>query len=215
GGAEREAGGIQVDAYSRSIPLAKALEPSTIVAYRMNEEPLPDQHGGPIRALVPGLYGSESVKWLKQIVVSKTEVKGWYQLNRYYESRQASGRVQRTPLGPVRLKSQIARPSNGAFLSNGTTTIAGAAWCGDAEVIRVELSFDAGRTWMSSKLGEEHQPHAWRLWSYDWNPRGPGRYEIISRATDSRGRQQPLERDSSILTPYANNWCDRRFVEVR
>src|SRR5262249_20183120 len=215
GGEEREAGGIQVDAYARSIPLSKALQQSTMLAYRMNNEPLPDQHGGPLRALVPGWYGSESVKWLRRIVVSKVEFKGWYQLNRYYEARRNGTRIERTPVGPVRIKSQIARPSNGSVLSLGVTTIAGAAWCGDAEVTRVELSFDGGRTWVESKLGSEHEPRAWRLWSYDWRPRQPGRYEIVARATDSRGRLQPLERDSTIVTPYANNWCDRRRVEVR
>jgi DMSO/TMAO reductase YedYZ molybdopterin-dependent catalytic subunit len=215
GGPEREAGGIHIDAYQRSIPLSKAMDAETMLAYRMNDEPLPDIHGGPLRAIIPGFYGMDSVKWLKRIVVTAEPFEGWHQLNRYYEARKVNNAIQRRPLGPMRIKSQIARPQRDEVLSRQGVKIIGAAWCGDADIQRVELTFDGARSWNEARLGQEHESRAWRLWSYQWTPQSAGRYEIIARATDSLGRVQSLERDPAILTPYANNWCDRRTVEVR
>lgn len=130
GGSDREAGGVSVDAYARSIPLAKALDPNTLVVYRMNGEALPDSHGGPLRAIVPGWYGMDSVKWLNKIIVSREPFKGFYQANRYYEARRVNGATERGPLGPVRLKSQFARPIQGEVFSLKPVPVAGAAWCG-------------------------------------------------------------------------------------
>ncbi|HEX8185062.1 MAG TPA: sulfite oxidase [Blastocatellia bacterium] len=215
GGLEREAGGIQVDAYARSIPLNKALDSATLIAFKMNGEALPPIHGGPLRAVIPGWYGMDSVKWLKEIVVAREPFTGFYQSRRYYEAKRAGGRVIRAPLGAMRLKSQIARPVNGDALLARPTKILGAAWCGDAEIAKVELSFDGGTTWKDARLAADRAPFAWRIWSYDWMPPSAGSYEIIARAHDTRGRVQPLERDPQIITPYANNWADRRAVEVR
>ncbi|HVG20893.1 MAG TPA: sulfite oxidase [Blastocatellia bacterium] len=215
GGPEREAGGVQVDAYARSIPVAKALDPDTLVAFKMNGEPLPPAHGGPLRAVIPGWYGMDSVKWLKQVVVAREPFTGFYQARRYYEARRVGGAVERGPLGAMRLKSQMARPINKATLPVAPVKVFGAAWCGDAEIAKVELSFDGGRSWKGAKLGPDRAPFAWRIWSYDWTPMAAGSFQIIARAHDTRGRAQPLERDPRIITPYANNWADRRTVEVR
>jgi DMSO/TMAO reductase YedYZ molybdopterin-dependent catalytic subunit len=215
GGAEREAGGIRIDAYARSIPVAKAMDGDTLLAYRMNGEPLPAPHGGPLRAVVPGWYGMDSVKWLKRISVVGEPFKGFYQSERYYEARRGASGVERGPLGPMRVKSQIARPLRRVPLKVEPTTIFGAAWSGAAEVERVLLSFDGGRSWREARLGAERAPYAWRLWSYEWTPPALGHYEIIARARDLGGREQPFVRDPLILTPYANNWVDRRSIDVR
>jgi DMSO/TMAO reductase YedYZ molybdopterin-dependent catalytic subunit len=215
GGSDREAGGISVDAYARSIPLAKALDPNTLVVYRMNGEALPESHGGPLRLIVPGWYGMDSVKWLNKIIVSREPFKGFYQANRYYEARRVNGAMERGPLGPVRLKSQFARPVQGEVFSLKPVPVAGAAWCGDAEIAAVDLSFDGGRSWTPARLAGDRAPFAWRLWSYEWKPDHAGQYEIVARARDERGRVQPLAPDPKIITPYANNRADRRVVEVR
>jgi DMSO/TMAO reductase YedYZ molybdopterin-dependent catalytic subunit len=214
GGPEREAGGVHVDAYGRSIPLSKAMDGETMLAYRMNDEPLPDIHGGPLRVIVPGYYGMDSVKWVKQIVVTTQPFRGWHQLNRYYEERRVGRSIERRPLGAMRVKSQIARPLRNEVLNRGSVSIVGAAWCGDADISRVELSFDGGKSWKETTLGPQHDSRAWRLWSFQWLATA-GRYEIIARATDSLGRAQPLEREPTVLTPYANSWCDRRTVVIK
>jgi DMSO/TMAO reductase YedYZ molybdopterin-dependent catalytic subunit len=216
GGAEREANGINVPAYARSITIKKALDKNTLLAYKINGESLPAIHGGPLRALIPGFYAMDSVKWLKQIVVSRESFKGFYHTQRYYEARRINGQTYRNELHDLRIKSQIARPINKQALALAPTEIIGAAWTsGDAEITKVEVSFNRGKSWMETKLGEEHAPFAWRLWSLDWTPTIAGVYEIIARAHDSKGREQPMERDSTLITPYANNHADRRLLEVK
>jgi DMSO/TMAO reductase YedYZ molybdopterin-dependent catalytic subunit len=216
GGAEREANGIQVPAYARSISIKKALHKDTLLAFKMNDEALPALHGGPLRAIIPGFYGMDSVKWIQQIMVSREPFKGFYHSQRYYEARRISGQVYRNELHELRIKSQIARPLQQQALALEPTRIVGAAWTnGDAEITRVELSFNRGKSWVEARLGEEQAPYAWRLWSFDWTPTVAGVFEIIARAHDSKGREQPMERDSTLITPYANNHADRRLVEVR
>jgi DMSO/TMAO reductase YedYZ molybdopterin-dependent catalytic subunit len=216
GGAEREANGIQVPAYARSIAIKKALDKNTLLAFRINGEPLPAIHGGPLRALIPGFYAMDSVKWIQQIVVNREPFKGFYHTERYYEARRINGQIYRNELHDLRIKSQIARPIHKQTLGLAPTEIVGAAWTtGDAEITKVELSFNRGRSWVDTRLGDEHAPFAWRLWSLDWRPVVAGVYEIIARAHDSKGREQPMERDSTLITPYANNHADRRLIEVK
>src|SRR5262249_19744312 len=155
-----------------------------------------------------------SVKWLRQIVVARERFTGFYQTRRYYEARQTGSSVEQGPLHAMRVKSQIARPLRGEVLRGGPIRIQGAAWSGEAQIARVELSFDGGGTWVTARLAAESAPNAWRLWSYDWNPARDGRYEIMVRARDTSGAEQPLERDPRIVTPYANNWVERRVVEI-
>ncbi|HVF89252.1 MAG TPA: sulfite oxidase [Blastocatellia bacterium] len=215
GGAEREEGNLQIDSYARSIPVSKALDPGTLLAYKMNGEVLPPAHGGPVRALVSGWYGMDSVKWLKRIVVGREPFAGFYQTRRYYEARRAGGGVERARIDALKVKSQIARPVKGEVLHVEPVTYKGAAWSGGAEIDRVELSFDGGRTWREAGLGAERAPFAWRLWAYEWTPPATGRYDLMVRARDTLGRQQPLERDPLILTPYTDNRIERRLLDVR
>ncbi len=215
GGKEREAGGIMVDSFARSIPLAKAMDEHTLLAYRMNGEPLPPEHGGPLRAIVPGWYGMDSVKWLTGITVADKPFKGFYQTERYYVARHERKGIKRIALHEMLVKSQIARLAESADRRVAQATIIGAAWSGEARVERVELSFDGGRSWVEADLNGESAPFAWRLWSYAWKPQAAGSYEIIVRASDSLGRAQPLERNPLALTPYGNNWADRRRLEIK
>jgi DMSO/TMAO reductase YedYZ molybdopterin-dependent catalytic subunit len=216
GGAEREANGIHVPAYARSITIKKAIDKDTLLAFKMNGEALPAIHGGPLRAIIPGWYSMDSVKWIQQIVVSREPFKGFYHTQRYYEARRINGQVYRNELHELRIKSQIARPIQQQTLALAPVKVVGAAWTnGDAEITKVELSFNRGKSWVETKLGEEHAPYAWRLWFLDWTPTVAGVYEIIARAHDTKGREQPLERDSTLITPYANNHADRRLVEVK
>jgi DMSO/TMAO reductase YedYZ molybdopterin-dependent catalytic subunit len=216
GGAEREANGIEVPAYARGISIKKALDKDTLLAFQMNGEPLPALHGGPLRAIIPGYYAMDSVKWIQQIVASREPFKGFYHSQRYYEERRINGQRYRSELHELRIKSQIARPLQQQSLAREPVNIVGAAWTnGDAEITRVELSFNRGRSWVEASLGQEQAPYAWRLWSFDWTPAVAGVYEIIARAHDSKGREQPMERDSTLITPYANNHADRRLIEIR
>jgi hypothetical protein len=89
------------------------------------------------------------------------------------------------------VKSVIAGPSDGASLKAGKVAVRGAAWAGEADITKVEISTDGGTNWNPAKLGHEQAHYAWRLWSYDWKATKSGDYIILARATDSQGRTQP------------------------
>jgi hypothetical protein len=164
----------------------------------------------------------DSVKWVRQVVVGREPFNGFYHAQRYYEARKIGDQTYRSTLHEMRIKTQIARPaqslpdSRPQVFAPGTMQIFGAAWTnGDAEISRVSLSFNRGKSWLDARLGDERAPFAWRLWSFDFTPPRPGFYEITARAHDTKGREQPTERDSTLVTPYAQNHADRRVIEVR
>jgi hypothetical protein len=114
------------------------------------------------------------------------------------------------------VKAAIARPSHGEVVpAGGDYRIHGAAWTSDAEIVRVEISLDGGSRWAEASLGEETPLNTWRLWRYDWQvPDERGMRRLLVRATDSRGRTQPLERDPNRGT-YMINHCLPVDVEIR
>lgn len=182
-------------AFFRSLPLEKALDPATLVATRMNGEPLPTLHGGPLRLVVPGWTGNHWLKWLRSITASADEAPGFYQQTGYRMPRSPAPPGASVPPGdlvPVaamNVKSLIARPSRGARLEPGPVEVRGVAWTGIGHVERVEISVD-GEGWRPARLeGPDHE-YAWRLWTFSWEAR-PGRHTIRVRAADSSGQTQP------------------------
>jgi DMSO/TMAO reductase YedYZ molybdopterin-dependent catalytic subunit len=204
--------------FVRSIPLDKAMSPETLLAYEMNGEPLPAVHGFPLRAIVPGWIGSANVKWLARVSVLEREHDGHYMVKGY--------RSPRTPVAPgekvdpgemvavtdLDVKSVIARPADGARVAAGPVRIAGAAWAGEAEIERVDVSVDFGRTWQPARLGTDQARFAWRLWDFEWTAKQPGAYLVMSRASDSRGRTQPI---APIWNPNGYLWNVVDQVRVR
>jgi sulfite oxidase len=187
-----------VPLFIRSIPMEKAMHPTTLLAYEMNGEPLPMLHGAPLRLIVPGWAGDSCVKWLTHLTVQEDEADGFYMQTAY--------RMPVTPIKPgepvlpsemvpiteMVVKSIIAQPLDGAAVSGDTVRVQGVAFTGEGEIVRVEVSMDGGKQWHGADLGAERAPYAWRLWRYEWKGSKPGRYTILSRATDSRGHTQPM-----------------------
>ena len=201
--------------YARSVPLGKALD-GVLLAFEMNGEPLTPAHGFPLRAIVPGWYGMAAVKWLQRIVVTEEPFNGYYQTVDYaFWQRDAAG-VALVPITQMQVKASIARPGINEVIAAGTNyQVAGAAWTSDAEIVRVELSTDGGDSWQEVGLKGEHVPNSWRLWEFAWaTPKNPGRRTLFVRATDSRGRTQPMERDLDRGT-YEINHCLPIEVEIR
>jgi hypothetical protein len=114
------------------------------------------------------------------------------------------------------VKAAIARPGNHEIIAAGSHyRVSGAAWTADAEIVRVEISADGGQTWAEASLGEMSASNSWRLWHYDWRTPGvPGPARLLARATDSRGRTQPMERDPDRGS-YMINHCLPVEVEIR
>src|ERR1700683_376031 len=187
----------KVPPFIRSIPIEKALDSDTLIATHMNGQPLTKHHGFPARVLAPGWIGAASCKWLTEIKLLDAEFAGNFMNPAYRWPNQpvkpgdAVKPEDTHPLTALSVKSVIAGPSDGASVSSGKIIVHGAAWAGEADITRVEISTDNGASWNAAKRGHDQSHYAWRLWTYDWKAAKAGDYTIQSRATDSQGRTQP------------------------
>lgn len=210
----------KVPDFVRSLPIEKALDEHTLLAYQMNGEPLPLSHGHPLRLIVPGWAGDHWVKWLIHIQVLQSEHDGHFMKNAYRFPTVAvkpGGEVDPKDMAVITgldVKSIIARPQDGSKTSIGSVRIMGAAWAGEADIARVDVSTDLGRTWHAAQLGGERAAYTWRLWEYHWKVDKPGSYVIMSRATDSRKRVQPLSQ-SWNPSGYIWNVIDKVRIDVQ
>lgn len=185
--------------FSRSLPLAKALDPDTLIALRMNGDWLDANHGAPMRLFVPGWYGVASVKWLRTVRVIDQAYPGYFQTTKYTVDRSTPAGKRRLPLGPGVVKSEILQPAVNGTLSCGTHRIAGIAWAGEERVTRVDVSTDGGRTWQAAHLKGIQQPYSWSQWECLWTVTAPGDYVLKARAHTESGQTQPFEYDPDNL----------------
>jgi DMSO/TMAO reductase YedYZ molybdopterin-dependent catalytic subunit len=192
--------------YARSMPLEKANE-DVLLAFKMNGEELTPAHGAPLRVIVPGWYGMASVKWLTRIIASAQPFNGYYQTIDYAYWERGPSAPTLVPITGMQVKAQIARPGFAEVVSAGKTfQVRGAAWTSQAEITKVEISTDCGKTWHNTHLLGEPIRNAWRLWEYDWKvPAKPGKATLMVRATDSEGRTQPTERDEDRRSYIVNH----------
>jgi DMSO/TMAO reductase YedYZ molybdopterin-dependent catalytic subunit len=180
-----------VDNYTDTIPLEKAMAPTTLLAYEMNGVPLPDRHGYPLRVIVPGYFGEKHVKWLTRIEVTDANAKGFYETQGWGPDF----------IAPTR--SRIDVPDHESWFSlsklNGPIEVKGIAYGGDRGILRVELSFDDGKTWNDAEIYYTGGDLAWSLWKArdGWMPDAPGDYLVVVRAIDGKGGVQEWEPDRS------------------
>ena len=206
--------------FVRSLPREKAIRGDVLLAYEMNGEPLPVAHGFPLRVIVPGWEGAYSVKWLTHITASDHEHPGPFVSTAYRVPKAPvppGTVVDVTATVPIRglvVKSILTSPADGAALVPGQpTTISGFAWSGEDAIRTVDVSIDGGRSWANARLGDDRAPYAWRQFTLPWRPDRPGSRVLLSRATDVRGRRQPL---AAEWNPggYLYNAVDRVRVNV-
>jgi DMSO/TMAO reductase YedYZ molybdopterin-dependent catalytic subunit len=173
----------------------------------MNGEKLSAAHGFPLRAIVPGWYAMASVKWLRRIIITSKPFNGFYQSLDYTYWDRNGALPTLAPLAEQQVKAEIARPENGEKIPAGAAyRVRGAAWSGEADITKVEISFDSGTSWSEAKLLGEAVKNAWRLWEYEWKaPAQSGRHTLLARATDSRGQVQPSERSGDRGTYMINH----------
>lgn len=179
--------------FSRSLPVAKALHPDTLIALRMNGEWLEPNHGAPLRLFVPGWYGVASVKWLRTMRVIDHAYQGYFQTVKYSINRPAGKEKHNVPLGPGVVKSEVLFPREGEALGVGTIRLAGVAWAGEERVTRVDVSTDGGRSWHAAHLKGIPHPYSWCQWESLWTVSAPGSHTIVSRAHTESGQAQPFE----------------------
>ena len=179
--------GLDEQNVARPMPIDIARRPQTMLAYAMNGDPLPPDNGFPVRAIVPGWIGTNSIKWVGQLVVSTTPLKVKWNTASY--AMHGPDYPDDPPLTFQPIKSVVALPWE-ATLQAGPQTVRGFAWSPYGKVARVEYSLDGGATWADARLLEPNQPLAWVRWEMNWEPT-PGPYEIMTRATDETGNTQP------------------------
>jgi DMSO/TMAO reductase YedYZ molybdopterin-dependent catalytic subunit len=208
-------GGVE-HKYERSLPLDEALRDELLLAWAINGQPLPPQHGFPLRLVVPGWYGMTHVKWLDTITVVDEPFRG-YQQEEGYRLR-ASEDDHGTPVQRILPRALLVPPgipefaTRVRFVDAGPCVIEGRAWSGLGRIERVEVSTDGGVTWHDATLDEPISDFAWRGWRYEWDAQ-PGERELCCRATDAAGNTQPLE-PTWNLEGYCNNAIQRVAVTV-
>jgi DMSO/TMAO reductase YedYZ molybdopterin-dependent catalytic subunit len=141
----------QAPEFIRSIPLWKAWDSHTIIAFEMGGKPLPHLHGGPARVLVPGFVGSASIKWIERITLLPEEFDGFYMKSNYTAPRVDNDKDVYS-LQSLEVKSLIVSPTEGSRLKPGSTTVWGWAWTGEGELTGIDLSTDGGQTWKPGKF---------------------------------------------------------------
>ena len=211
------------EAISRGVPIAKAMEPETLIAWAVNGRAMPWLNGHPLRLVCGGWPASTCGKWLVGIDVRDREHDGAKMGGKSY-------RVPRHPVAPgsrvpdsdmriieaMPIKSLITRPRSGVTASTvEPLSVRGHAWVGDGRVDRVDLSIDFGATWTRADLKAPVNRLAWQHWSGAVSFPGPGYYEVWARATDDAGRSQPMLVPGWNPKGYLNNACHRIAVQVQ
>jgi DMSO/TMAO reductase YedYZ molybdopterin-dependent catalytic subunit len=176
--------------FERSLSVDQLNGSEALLAYAMNGEPLPIQHGFPLRLIVPGWYGVASVKWLTDIQVVGEPFVGFFQAERYFYELNEGGRLHREPVTLQRVRSLITEPEPDEVLRCGDVAVRGVAWSGAAPIERVEVSF-GGEPWHEARLVGDRTRHSWQWWERIVRVDHPGPTTIRCRATDLAGRTQP------------------------
>ena len=186
----------------------------------MNGQPLPPDHGFPLRLILPGWYGMAQIKWLTRIELIDRRYEGPH-MSRNYHTLHVLPRadqgpiVTETSISRTRLKSVLARVTRRRRGEAWEYRLAGAAWGGGSEIERVEVRVDQG-PWRKARIDERRGLHAWLMWSFDWSDARPGRHTLTSRAVDTGGRVQPspAEWASAIKSARENNSQWEREIEI-
>jgi DMSO/TMAO reductase YedYZ molybdopterin-dependent catalytic subunit len=210
-----------VPRFLRSIPIEKARD-DVLLAHTMNGEPLPELHGFPLRAVVPGWYGMASTKWLTALRVEEHASDNHFMVRGYRYNFPAEDPAAAPAVETMRVKSVITRPLDGERVSptrrdarsRPRLRVQGFAWAGPGGVRLVEVSTDGGKAWRPAGFMGEVAPGAWRAWATEVEVAAPSRVTIWARATDNAGETQPLAARANA-GGYANNSIHQVSVRVR
>jgi DMSO/TMAO reductase YedYZ molybdopterin-dependent catalytic subunit len=189
--------------FERSLSLDVARDGDALLAYAMNGEPIPLQHGYPLRLIMPNWYGVASVKWLTEIALIDRPFEGYFQTEKYHYEWRHNGEVDREPVTLQRVRALITEPRPEEQVERGDLAVRGVAWSGTAPIARVELSIDGG-PWQQARLVGDRHPHSWQWWELLTRRERPGPFTLRVRATDLAGHSQPEQPQWNPLG-YGNN----------
>lgn len=180
------------DGYDVGIPLDRGLMDGTILAYEMNGVPLPPEHGFPVRAIVPGLYGMMNAKWITDIELVDKVYEGFWQRRGWANNAKYQTHSKFVFPGNA-LKNRFEELSISAPTVGSKSPIAGIAFAGDRGISKVEVSTDGGNTWQTANIKDPLSSNSWVLWALDWVPQNKEKYNLVVRATDKLGNVQTAE----------------------
>ena len=198
--------------FERSLALDQARDADVLLAYAMNGEGLPVQHGFPLRVIVPRWYAVASVKWLTEIEVTDTPFAGHYQNDKYWYEWSRDGKVVREAVTLQKVRALITDPEPNARVQRGELAVRGVAWSGAAPIARVDVSV-GGSDWQPARLVGERSRHCWQWWELLTRVEQPGVLTLRARATDLADRVQP-ERAEWNRLGYGNNGIQQVAIEV-
>lgn len=197
------------DGYSVGIPITKAMDPGTILAYHINGEPLPAEHGFPARMIVPGFYGMMNCKWVTSIELVAETYQGYWQVRGWVnEAKYQTGSFVVTP-GSAQVADRFGI-AGAPSVPLGMTPIAGVAFAGDRGIKKVEVSTDGGNTWTTASVQDPLSGYTWVLWTAEWNPPATGNYSIAVRSTDGTGAVQT----AVMAAPFPGGATGYAIVDV-
>ncbi len=198
--------------FERSLSLDESGDADALLAYAMNGEPLPVQHGYPVRLIVPGWYAVASVKWLTEIELIDRPFAGYYQADKYQFEREQDGSVVREPVTLQRVRALITEPVRDQEIRCGDLVVRGVAWSGAAPIARVEVCIDGGG-WQEARLVSERKRYSWQWWEVVTRVTEPRALTLRARATDLAGRTQPESAEWNRLG-YGNNAIQQVPIRV-
>jgi DMSO/TMAO reductase YedYZ molybdopterin-dependent catalytic subunit len=201
-----------VTRFERGLDVEQLRDAGALLAFAMNGEALPVQHGYPVRLIVPGWYAVASVKWLTRIQIVDEPFAGYYQLDKYQYEWVRDGHVEREPVTLQQVRSLIVEPRSDQTLSTGETLIRGVAWSGAAPIARVAVSI-GDSPWQQATLTGERQRGRWQWWQLRAQLDSPGQIILRARATDLAGRTQP-DHPRWNAHGYGNNAVQPTVVNV-
>jgi DMSO/TMAO reductase YedYZ molybdopterin-dependent catalytic subunit len=202
-----------VTRFERSLNLEVAQHPDVLLAYAMNGESLPVEHGYPLRLVVPGWYGVTSVKWLTGIDLIDSAFTGYFQVDRYFYEWERNRQVVKEPVTLQRVRSLITEPAKDAEVENGVLAVRGVAWSGAGPIASVEVSVGGG-TWEAARLVGDQHGHGWQRWELITRTPGAGPATLRARATDRAGHTQPEHPEWNRLG-YGSNAIQEVPIRVR
>jgi DMSO/TMAO reductase YedYZ molybdopterin-dependent catalytic subunit len=209
GSVEGASGSIR---FERSLQLDWARNADVLLAYAMNGEPLPIQHGHPLRLIVPSWYAVASVKWLTDVEVTDQPFAGHYQFDKYWYEYGRDGEINREPVTLQRVRALVTEPEADHEVRQGELVIRGVAWSGAAPIARVDVSVGDGG-WQQARLVGERSRHRWQWWELITRVDKPGPVTIRARAADLADRTQP-ETSTWNRLGYGNNAIQRVPIRV-
>ena len=198
--------------FERSLPLGDPHLADAVLAYAMNGEPLPIQHGYPLRLVVPDWYAVASVKWLTEIELIDQPFAGFFQADRYIYQWSRELGIGEEPVTLQRVRSLITEPKPGQEVQRGELVIRGVAWSGTAPIARVEVDLGNG-AWQGARLVNEPLRGSWRRWELTARLAEPGPLVVRARAADQAGRTQPDNAKWNRLG-YGNNSIQQVPIRV-